>query len=204
MAMVNKVSIVIVFFIIWSCSSNSLNKENYIKWVESERNGLTKRHIERGLEYIITYCPVDYMIAKEFKCREVSKATYEKRKKDLLGFEYFKLRIQNSDSKEEVLLHGLSNQQEYTERVDYLSYGFDENLFIVRNDFKDTVPAALYHFERTYGVAPYIDFIISFKEDSSLKDKRIQFLLNDNVFSNSIVSRDYKKDFTDTPTLKLN
>lgn len=204
MALLNRTIIAACCTMFIACSG-SLDKDTYIRWVETEKNGLTKKHKEKGLEYTVTYCPIDYMIAKEFKTNAIKSETYRHRKKDLEGFEYFKLRIRKENSKEEVLMEGLQSESEYIERIDYLSYGFDENLFIVRNDFKDTVPVALYHFERTYGLVPYIDFIISFKEDTALKDNRIQFLLNDNIFGNGIVTREFnKKDILETPILKLN
>lgn len=206
MVLRTKLLILIVCFLHFGCKKNNeLDRSELLHWVESEENLLTRKHKEKDIDYIATYCPVSYMIAKEFKANNIEESTFKQRSKDLEGFEYFKLRIQRNNSKEEVLLYNISNQQEYTDRIDYLSYGFEENVILVRNNFQDTLFPALFHFERTYGIVPYIDFVFSFKKDTACKDQRMQLVINDNVFGKGIFSYDFNRaDLNNAPKFKLN
>lgn len=205
MAILNKYYLFLITILFVSCDTgNSLNREDYISWIENTNNHLTKVVIDGGVKYTVTYCPKDYMIAKEFK-GTVSDEVYSRRINDLEGFEYFKLRISREDNKGEVLLYGLGSQTEYNNRVDYLSYGFEENLILVKNNNKDTLLPALFHFERTYGVVNYLDFLISFREDTAYANDKIQFVIDDVVFGNGIIAYDFnRKDLIDSPKFKIN
>ena len=154
----------------------------------------------------MTVCPLDYIIAKEFRVENVSKENYVRKFKDLDGFTYFKLKIADKDKNAEAILHRASGEQEVKERLEYLSYGFEENIFIVRNNKKDTLPLSMYHFERTYGVAPHLEFLFSFKSDSVAEkcDKKFEILINDVVFNNSVLTYEFdKQKYVDAPKLKL-
>ncbi len=191
--------------LLFSCKDGmQLNKEDLFAWIENEKNGLTKHHIENKVDFTATYCNKDYLIAKEIKVDEIKEENFNTRIKDFNGFEYFKIRIKRSDSNQEVLLYGLNNEGEYLERVNYLSYGFEENLALVRNNFKDTIYPSLYHFERTYGVVPYADIMVSFTEDTTVKDNNYKLIINDNVFGNGLIIYDFdKKKLNTAPKLKL-
>lgn len=206
MGTLNKLFIFGFAILLLSCSKRSeLEKAELIKWVENEDNHLTRKHVSGGLEYKAVICPVAYIVAKEVKSESVSESTLTLRKQDLGSQHYFKLRIRNATTKEDPILYHLNSEQEYKERLDYLSYGFEENLFLVRNNLKDTILPSLFHFERTYGITPYIDFVFCFPEDTAVKDNRLQLLINDVVFGNGLISYDFnKKDLLNTPNLKLN
>jgi hypothetical protein len=198
---------IVIFFIVnlYGCGGKyNLDKKDYLAWIESEESGLTKHHLEKNLDFTAIYCTKDYLIAKEMKVEDVKEENFKRREKDFEGFEYFKVRIKRTDSNQEVLMHGLSDENQYLERVNYMSYGFDENLCLVRNNFKDTIYPALYHFERTYGVVPYADLIVSFKSDSSLKDTNYKLVINDNVFGNGLIVYDFdKRKLNEAVKLKL-
>lgn len=199
--------IVVLFFLIVfaSCKkSMDLEKDEIIKWNDNESNKLSKTLGNEQIEFKATFCLPDYIISKEVKGDRVFEKNYLTRKQDFKGLEYFKIRIKRKNSNQEVLLYNLNNEDEYLERVNYLSYGFDENICLVRNDFKDTLYPSLYHFERTYGIVPYADILVSFKEDTLIKSNNYKLLINDVVFGTGIMVFDFdKKNIKNAPKLKL-
>jgi hypothetical protein len=169
-----------------------LDKSEYLKWIENEDNGFKNVITEGPLVYEVTYCPIDYMIAREFRTPQINRKQFLKRSEELRGLNYFKLRMKRKNSNNEILAYNLSGgQQEYYKRVDYLSYGLEEDIFLLQNDFSDTLKPALFHFERTYGVAPYIDFLVAFKADSSNKYEHKVFVLDDKVFGSGVMRFDF-------------
>ena len=188
------ISLLLLGFLLINKESNSsiLDKDEYIKWVEDEKNELVSQQIEGGIKYEVTYCPISYMISKEFRASTVSKESFDKRSKEMEGLRYFKLRFQRANSNEEVLAYNLQGGQEgYYKRVDYLSYGLEEDLKLVQNGNKDTLLPVLFHFERTYGVAPYIDFVVAFEKDTTVSDPHVVFVLDDKIFGGNVMRFDF-------------
>lgn len=201
-------SIACVFFLaLLSCNDHrTLDRDAYIHHVEQEDKGLTIKKTLDDVDYSLTLCPLDYVIAKEFRTDKVARTNYEKRRLDLEGFIYFKLSLSPKDRKEEVILHRANNEQVVKERLEYLSYGFEENIFTIRNNKRDTLPVSMYHFERTYGVTPNLEFLFSFKTDSlaGKNDKHIQVIIDDIVFNNTALTYEFDKEaFIHAPKLKL-
>lgn len=182
------------WFSITSCSKNSLGKADYISYIEDPANKASVVREKNDVQYKLIYCPSDYIIAQEFKVDEVKEASFRKRENDLKDLDYFKLRIKIKNSNKEVVLHNTSNEQEAKEAYEYLSYGFDQNIYTVRNAQADTIPVALYHFERTYGVVPYVDVLFAFKKDTTNKDEMLKIFINDVVFTNSTLSFEFEKE----------
>lgn len=195
--------------LVWFASCevrDTLNKDSYFSFVEKEGNGLTIKKNVSDLDYSLTLCPVDYVIAKEFRVENVSKEIYDRKYEDLKGFTYFKLRISDKNKNAEAILNKANGEQEVKERLEYLSYGFEENIFIVRNSKRDTLPLSMYHFERTYGVSPHLEFVFSFKNDSILesKDKSVEVIVNDIVFNDVLLTYQFdKQKCIEAPKLKL-
>lgn len=188
-----------------NCASKSLDKNEYLKYIEDEKNGATVAKVLDDINYSLTYCPEDYIIAKEFKVDKINQKNFNQKKKDLAGHDYFKMRINYKNSNKEVILYNTTNEQDVKERYEYLSYGFEENIFVLRNNKQDTIPPALYHFERTYGIVPYLDLFFTFKKDSlNSKDEKIHVLVNDNLFSNTVLTFEFeKKQLAHLKQLKL-
>jgi hypothetical protein len=163
--------------------------------VENEGHNLKLTQSEGDLVYEVIYCPTSYIIAKEFHTNEIKKENFTRREKELKGMEYFRLKIRKKNSQGEVLSYNLEGgQQGYYQRVDYLSYGMDENISLLRNNMNDTIKPTLFHFERIYGISPDIDFLISFVEDTLSQDNHEVFLLDDKILGGNVIRFDFKKD----------
>jgi hypothetical protein len=183
-----------------ACRPSNLGGKEYVTYIENEDNGLnTSKQIE-GLEYHLQYCPQEYLLMKEYKTYGLSQKLIDLKKKEAGSLLYFKLRIKDSKGQGDVLNYNIGSNDAYYRRIEFLSYGFEESIALVSS--KDTLYPALYHFERTYGVAPYADFLIAFNSEDFLNED-LAVLINDRVFDNGLIKFNYKReDLAQLPTLK--
>ena len=65
------------------------------------------------------------------------------------------------------------------------------DLFLVRD--QDTIPCSLYHFERTYNIAPYCTLLLGFDKKFK-KFSSYQILYVDRLFSNKIITFNFLKE----------
>ncbi len=183
------------FLFMRNTPADYLDRKEYIEWIENEQHEFRRTVQTDNLLYEVTLCTPEYIIAKEFRSSVIEKQSFKKRLTELAGLQYFKLRIKLTKSNSDVLAYNLEGgQQGYYQRVDYLSYGVDENLKLIQNSRTDTLRPALYHMERTYGVAPFIDFLVAFPLDSVGTDPHKVFMYNDLVFGSGVVRFDFNTD----------
>lgn len=194
---------IFLFFLLtalYSCSKGKLDGDDYANYIENKNNPLNKEKQIGDLSFQLQYCPLEYLLMKEFKTTHLSHKIIDQRKKENDSLLYFRLRIKGKDQNGDVINYKISSNEDYYTRLDYLSYGFEENLALANG--KDTVFPAIFHFERTYGIAPYADFMMAFKTNP-VKDKDMDLLIDDNVFGNGLVKFSYSgKDIENIPTLK--
>src|SRR5438105_2151917 len=65
---------------------------------------------------------------------------------------YFNLKIELTNGQGEILKYNLASPQQYDSRIKYISFGMQNDIFIVQNS--DTLRPGLYQFERIFEVAP--------------------------------------------------
>lgn len=196
-----KIFVLVAVILFLQCSNmSSLDGREYVNWIEKPRNAINKQKEIEDLQYNLQYCPLEYMLLKEFRSDHISQKLVEDRRKDSLMF--FKLRISTKNNKEDILNYNISDNSDYYARVDYLSYGFEENIILVNSS--DTLYPALYHYERTYGIAPYADFMFAFKKNN-FKKSNFTICIDDAVFNNGIIKFEYSEDqLNNIPHLKTN
>jgi len=192
--------ILLLIPLFYGCHQRKLGGNEFIKYIENEKHGLNKIKQIEDLLFQMQYCPTEYMLLKEYKTDILSDQVVKERLKNNENMLFYKLRISAKGSND-VINYKLTQGEDYYARIQYLSYGFEENIALV-ND-QDTIFPALFHFERTYGVVPYIDFMMAF--ESPLKSKAVQVLLDDKVFNTGILKFTYSIDDIDNiPELKTN
>lgn len=191
----------ILLLIVTACSnSKELEPLEYVKWVENTKNELNKTKQIKDIVYELQYCPVEYILLKEYRTPNISKKLINDRKKDSLL--HFKLRISESTKTQDVLNYELSNPVDYYSRVDYLSYGFEEDLYLVKGT--DTISPAVFHFERSYGITPFIDLIFAFRTSTNTSNN-MTLKIDDRLFNNGIINFNYSNtQFNNIPYLKTN
>jgi hypothetical protein len=178
-----------------------LNGNDYVHYVENENNALMNKKEIQGLNFQLQYCTTEYLLLKEYKTDHIAEKVIEERKKQNDSLVFFKLRI-SAKGESDVMNYNIHATDDYYARVQYLSYGFEENIALLNGN--DTIFPAVFHFERTYGVAPFADFIMAFNTYIK-EDDQFQVLIDDKAFDTGILKFTYNnKDIHSIPKLKTN
>jgi hypothetical protein len=161
----------------------SLTQHDYISWIKDVDNGLYHSEKIDGLEFSVLYKPLSYVVLQELISSEAPLDSFDTYRNLYEGFQYFTFTIRSLESAD-ILKHDLTDAQEYAGRVDYFSFRMQPDLQLV--DGTDTLACRIFHYERTYHVAPYTHFLIAFENSgNSNRDKTLVY--HDQVFGKGIV-----------------
>ena len=165
-----------------SCGPDSLPPAEYVQYVSNPDNGLKRSKTIGDYTYSVQYKPVDYVIANEARKPDLTTTERDARKSELDGLQYFTFRVANATGGQDVLTLNNQTEQDYSAKVGYLSFDFQHDIALV--DGGDTLGCKLYNFVRTYGLAPYVDFVMAFdkpsEDETTNSDKTL--IVEDRVF----------------------
>lgn len=190
-------TVILIAIILSSCQQSFTGKQLHM-WVSDEANGLIQRVENENFIWEVHYQPLEYMIAKEAKGKELTKDEYNKIKERKKGLQYFKIKIQSKRTGN-ILTNSPTMQEVNDARLQYFLNEFDKDILLIDNN--DTLVSSLYHFERNYNALNHNNVLIAFKNDSSKTDKKIMFL--DRVLGLGLQELTFRKeDIEKTPILK--
>jgi hypothetical protein len=158
-----------------------------VGWVAQKENSIlckTKKISE--FNYSVKYLPIDYLISNELKKENISKTEYDSLKVDYEGMEYFELRIQIDGFNDETAKYQLDDMGLYQQRIVYMSFAMQDNLKLLTDKGME-VPCELFHFERTYAVAPYATFLMGFAKDKIGAANDYTVVFEDNLFNKGLL-----------------
>lgn len=175
-----------------STNSKSLDPPYYTKWIQDKRNGLLQENIRNNIRYEVIYMPDEYIICQEVKSNTIKDSLLNSRLSELIGMQYFKLRISLLDENGDLLKYNMNSPGQYTERINYASFAMQNDIRLIQN--KDTISCMLFHFERLFEAAPNGTFLLGFPlgQQKTLSDKIIEF--NDNLFDQGNQTFIFRKD----------
>lgn len=185
-----------------SCGNENLIPSDYVTWVNNEENGLLKKKTVQPLEIEAVYKPLPYIIANEKRTNEIPQIEYDKRAKELEGMHYFTVKLSIIGGKLDITNFEVETDAQQQERLAYLSFAMQDDIKLVEGT--DTLPCALYHFERSYDLAPYRTFVLGFeqKEENKTKDKTL--VLDLAYFRTGPIKLNFaSSDLARIPNLKL-
>jgi hypothetical protein len=141
-----------------------LSIDKYTEWYEQEDHGLLVTKKIGAYNYAAAYKPYEYEVIRGNSNRD----SVNRDLKLTPGLQYFTFRISKENYNDELLKADISDVAEYGRRIEYFS-------FHVQNDIKlydgnDTLDCAMVHYERTYGVAPFLTLVVSFPLTEREKD----------------------------------
>src|SRR5690606_23048240 len=126
------------------------------------------------LSFIAQYKPEVYLQAQNIvRGSEVQKRD---KKEEYLHFNF---RIESNATP---LQHGNPSKEAYFQRLSYLTFDIEQDFRLLEG--QDTLYPATFQFVQNYSLAPYIDYVISFKRKNSTKSvkEEIYFIYDDKVF----------------------
>lgn len=179
----------------------ALNVKEYTRWIEQSENGMHTSKKVDDFEFALLYKPVDYLLAMDLKSRQLSKADIQKKKESLKGYQYYTFRIRSTKDNE-FFRTGITDENQYYERLEYFVSNAQNDIMLVEGT--DTIPCAVYHFERNYGVSPYNNIVLSFEERDSTHSKDKVFIYDDKVLGlGKIAIGIQTSDIKDLPKLNI-
>lgn len=143
-----------------SCSNNApVQKSAYVELVTKTDQGLIQEKKFGDTELQLFYQPLEYLYIKESKKEKILEKEFEEWKKGKEDYDYFILRIKNKDANE-LSNAGSANMNEYAAKLDYFMNDFEKDIQMLVDN--DTIPCALMHYERNFGLSPNNNFNIMF------------------------------------------
>lgn len=219
----NKINQILGFVLLttlWSCSADTANEtetvndehlslsntktelplEEFVKWVGDKQNDLSKSKEISEMKYHLTYVPKECMAFLELKDEAYTPEQFNNSLNSYKTMSYFNFRIELKDGKGELLKYNLTSPQQYTERINYVSFGMQKDIFLVQE--KDTLLPGLYHFERTFDVAPFTTVMLAFDNEKFDPEKEFTIVYNDRLFNKGYIKYNYQpKQLIDLPNL---
>lgn len=158
--------LVLMMVALTSCTKQEgVGAIQYVNWVENPQNGIKVEKQIGDFDFEVQYKPYEYIVLKNKRNTQITKEQMLTEVDSINGLQYYTLKIGLHAGEGDLLKYNLHDVQSYTDRVNYFSFGAQSDIKLV--DGNDTLSCALLHFERTYGLTPYINLILAFQKDTS-------------------------------------
>ncbi len=153
----------------------SLSPEDYTKCMVNAKKGPVVTQENKGFTYELQYRFPQYEALISMAHEPLTKDTLKARAA-IFGTDHkFKLRLYPTDKAESVLKRGIRDKAQYFERIRYFSSSVTSDFALVTDT--DTIYATHTNLERSYGLSPYIDLLISFaRKEEPHNIKQLIFL----------------------------
>ena len=173
---------------------------NFIK--ENKKTNCYEKKINE-VNYKLKYISNEEMALRNVNDIELLNQTrFDSILKDYDSLVFFNLEISIDDFYEDILKYKLDGDVEfnYSQLVEYYSFKMQKDIQLVQNE-KDTIPCALYHYERNFGVSPKTNIMIGFKLKNT---KNLTFVYENKHLRTSIIKIAIKEeDILKHPHIKI-
>lgn len=184
-----------------SCAKEKLVPADYIAWVDNESNGLTKSRTFGDLMVTARFRPVEYQVAIGEGDPELKSDVLSSRREQLEGMQYYMVRFSLLSKSKDVMKHGISSEQEYYERLNYCSFGLQEDIMMVQDG--DTLRCRLFNAVRSYGLSPNADYILAFEEKTNEGSSDRTLIIDDKVYGLGKIKFAFSQDdLEDIPAIR--
>lgn len=186
--------ITFLYFALISCDKKHVEAFEFVQWVNNEENGLSVTKEIGMYNFIVQYRPIEYMVMIEQRTENLDIKAFDKEKEEFVGLQYYQFKIALKEGAGDILKQISNNTSEYSNIVQYLSSAMQNDIVLM--DGEQEFKCVLYHFERNYGVAPYLSFLLAFElpaneivgskqKDREYNDKIL--IYEDHIFHSGII-----------------
>lgn len=186
--------------------NDKLSSEEYVNyWVNLDtRSDFVKSKKIAEFNYTLKYLPLEFLISNDLGKTNPSQVQIDSLKTSYEGMEYYELKISIDDFKNETIKYQLQDMGQYQNRLSYVSFSMQNDITMVVNQER-IAPCKLYHFERTFGLAPYMKVLIGFsKEDMSNNITERTIVFNDNLFNKGLIKFNWSSQkLLETPKITV-
>ncbi len=195
--MIRILSIISLLFLI-SCGTKEFTSESdYYKFINNEKNGLTKKKTTNEFEITVKFLPTDYLVFKEVKDKIIDKKTIDSLEKIYSSSKSFLIsinplrKVDNNDA----LFYNAQNMEDYKERILMLNFHPEEYLRIETQN-KVYYPV-LSTMENVYNIDDKRSIVLVFTDDDKnceLYKDDLDFIFEDKIFDTGINHFVFKKE----------
>jgi hypothetical protein len=182
----------------FSCSENkTLEAEEFVKWVDNEKNGLVKTKVLGDFIFELKYRPIQYEIALNKMMKLETNPTSNDD-----GFYLFTLKIREKNSMDITEMNANGDFNAIQKNIYFLSYSMQNHIQL--KDGESLIPCEYYVFERSFDLSSTMVFNIGFEvSNQSNEDKTI--IIGGSYFDLPPIKINFlKSDLMNIPQLKLN
>jgi len=200
-------------FVVLSCMGCTGKKvysvEEYSKWINDPENGLTNTRRIKGLKITVKHLPVEYLIYKEQKENNNSSNQFadslKKAYNNSLTFLMMIAPDEEKGNKNDVMLEGITNYQEYTQRLLAMNFALDKSIRLQSG--KVQLKPVLSALENTYGLSKSRNIVFVFAPTAKEKQEinhsgELDFIYTDELFQLGIMHFNFNtKNITELPLI---
>ena len=158
----------VVVLLFSACSQHhELSATDYVQWATSEDSGLVQEKQVGDYAFELRALPPELLVLRDHGPEAASQAEWPAWIEERSRAQYFQFRISTPDAQQPVLKHQVAGQSEYDERVKYFSFDMQRQLYLLNG--ADTLKCKLFHFERSYDLAPFSNFLLAFEKDPTVQ-----------------------------------
>jgi len=187
----------LILISIMGCSSSELSVAQYMIWMEDVANNYKIQKQLDDFDYQVQYKTPEYMAIKDIGTEMLTEKTFQKQKNKYDDMYFFDLIL--SSGKYPNLLKAGANKEVYYSRIRYYTTEVAKDINLISGS--DTLNFAMVHFERSYGITPYIKLVLAF-EKGAVRNEKLHLVYNDRVFNTGKVRFDIATPEA-TPILKF-
>ncbi len=180
----------ICFFIFTSCTG-SLDRKEFIRWVEDYKNGLHVLKVTDEFIFDLQYQPSQYLSLQRNSSGALPKIDED-------NLQHYTLTISASDSKLDFMDYGIHDFSEKQRKLYYFSYLFQNDIHVEENG--TIMPCVLFHFERQADLKHGRTFVLAFEKSKEETNETYLVINSDQFGSLPIKIKVFKKNI---PALKL-
>ena len=164
--------------------------QEFVDWCADDDHKLNKLKEISDMKYNLSYLPAETMAFLELRKETYDFSKFQKAKEGYSEMTYFNFKIEALNARTELLKYKLSSPAQYDERVKYMAFGVEKDIYLVQGT--DTLNPGLCHFERIFEVAPHGTLLFGFDNTQFDKDKEFTIVYNDRLFGKGFVKFNYK------------
>jgi len=181
-------------------TNERLPMNEFLAWVANDENELAKTKELNEIQYKMCYLPKQTMAYMELKDEAYTNEQFMQACEHYSEMSYFNFRLALTEGSGELLKYGLGSAAEYNERVNYMAFKMQDDIFLIQG--KDTLHPGLFHFERIYEVAPYATVMLAFDDKKFDKENEFTIVYDDQLFHKGYIKYNYRpKQLIDLPNL---
>ena len=156
--MTQRLLYIVVIIVFFSCQNEDLSDDEYVRYINSPKNGLFDQEEIGEYNLSIQYLPWQY-IGLQNNSENTAYSVNQ----------YYLLKLENKDGSQFPNKNMLSDE-EYKLMIEYLSFDFDKSIYLLEEN--DTLSTNSFHFENSYGMTPHVSFLLSFPKSDKELDKK--------------------------------